>query len=153
MENYLCKKSGEEVETGFKKKKMNKLLVILTVILVVQVNVDAQRERRGQMDPYQDSTYVVMVDSMQLDEEQKLQFDALQKKFQKDTRTKMRAARESGVERSAMRKEMKTAAEGHQIVLANILTQEQMAIYNSFMKRRQQERQARQARRGRRGGN
>lgn len=88
-----------------------------------------------------------MVASLNLNGEQKVQFDAINESFQAKMRTKREEARSSGGF-EGMREQMAKLRDDQNGALKNLLTDSQYQIYSSFQEEQQKNREARRGRRG-----
>lgn len=130
-----------------KKIIMLTLSALILSFATISAQQDGERgERRGRGERGPSPEYLAMIDTLALDADQKVQFDAMEKMYREKRQKEMRAARESGGGREAMRATMQKISEEQSGALKNLLTEEQYNIYSAFMKK---EEEARAARRGR----
>ncbi|GLR15799.1 hypothetical protein [Portibacter lacus] len=134
-----------------------KNLILMMFLGLVTFQVQAQGQGQGERrverpSELESAAYIAMVDSMSLDAEQKIQFDAVQVMYQDKLKKMMTEAREKGVEREEIREVMQGLNKEQDGVLKNLLTESQYKIYTEYKAERQKNRGSRRGNRGGGGG-
>ena len=117
------------------------IVLILAMLMLAVCNVTAQQNgerqggRQGQRGPSPE--YLAMIDSLNLDADQKMQFEALEEMGRKERQAMMKEAREGGKDRQEMRGEMQKMREKQTAVLENLFTEKQYERYTQFLKKEQ----------------
>lgn len=121
----------------------------LAFSLSAQQNAGGGEGRRGQGGQRGPSPeYLAMIDSLNLDADQKSQFDMMEDMYRKKRRTMMQEARESGKDRTEIREEMTKMRSEQTAVLQNLFTESQYTIYVEFLKKQEAQRANRRGSRG-----
>ena len=95
-----------------------------------------QGPRQGQRTPEMEEEYQAMLTSLNLNEEQKYQFEIINTGYRDKMMKKRQELRDAGEGRETMRSEMQKIREEQDGALKNLLTEEQFKIYSEYVEKR-----------------